>query len=446
MTGDRSVQPLAHGVGGISDLPIPAHYAYIAAALALLISFAVLAFAWREPRFRGDESGRPLPALITAFVESPVTRGALVVASLSFTAWVSFAALFGSPTVVNPTFGVVYVWLWVGLVPAALLFGPIYRLCNPLRWIHRGICRLSGTDPATGLAEYPERFGLWPGAVALLAFTWLELVDPNLATNLTALKIWFGLVGVLLVMGAMVFGDVWFARADPFEVFSSLVARLSPFGRRTDGILVYRNPLENLDGIAPLAGLVGVVSVLFGSTAFDSFKESTRWLSFSQDYPGHSVLLNSMALLTFCLIVLLTFTLASVATGWVGELRQRNLPNLLGHSVIPIVIGYVVAHYLSFFVSQGIATLAQFGDPLTRGWTLTSWADDINEYAIYEHPTALAVMKVAAVVIGHVLGVIAAHDRSIRLLPMRRALVGQLPLLALMVAYTLTGLWLLFSS
>ena len=55
-------------------------------------------------------------------------------------------------------------------------------------------------------------------------------------------------------------------------------------------------------------------------------------------------------------------------------------------------------------------------------------------------------IKVVAVITGHILGAIAAHDRCVRLLPRRHAIVGQLPMLVLMVAYTFTGLWLLFSS
>jgi hypothetical protein len=210
-----------------------------------------------------------------------------------------------------------------------------------------------------------------------------------------------------------------------------------------------RNPLENLDGVKPRPGLVAVVAVLFGSTAFDSFKESTRYLRFAQDYTAHSTVLNTTALLLFCAVVFVTFSLAAVMTGGVGQttgVRRRDLPDLFAHSVVPIVVGYIVAHYLSFFVSTGIATLQQLGDPLSRGWTLTAFLDDVNKFAIYEHPTGLAVTKVIAVVTGHVLGIIAAHDRAVRLLPKRHALVGQLPMLVLMVCYTLTGLFLLFSS
>ena len=48
--------------------------------------------------------------------------------------------------------------------------------------------------------------------------------------------------------------------------------------------------------------------------------------------------------------------------------------------------------------------------------------------------------------IGHVLGVIFAHDRAVRLFPRRAAVVGQVPLLVLMVALTCLGLFLLFWS
>jgi hypothetical protein len=115
---------------------------------------------------------------------------------------------------------------------------------------------------------------------------------------------------------------------------------------------------------------------------------------------------------------------------------------------VPIVVGYVVAHYLTFFVANGLQLIAQLADPLTKGWNPLPFLDRIEEhkYDIFQYPTAIAVTKVVAVVIGHILGVTAAHDRAIRELPRRHALVGQLPVLSLMVAYTITGLWLLFSS
>jgi hypothetical protein len=114
--------------------------------------------------------------------------------------------------------------------------------------------------------------------------------------------------------------------------------------------------------------------------------------------------------------------------------------------VVPIVVGYVVAHYLSYFVEVGQQTVVQLSDPLARGQDLLGTADLRVSYWISTHPTFLAILKVLSVVTGHVLGVIAAHDRAIKLLPRRHQLTGQLPLLFVMVFYTVTGLYLLFGA
>ena len=135
-----------------------------------------------------------------------------------------------------------------------------------------------------------------------------------------------------------------------------------------------------------------------------------------------------------------------MATG-VHEAASRGaLPDLFAHSVVPIVVGYVVAHYLSYFVEVGQQTLVLLSDPMSNGSNLLGTADWSVNYWISEHPTFLAVTKVLAVVTGHVLGVIAAHDRAIKLLPRRHQLTGQLPLLVVMVFYTITGLYLLFGA
>jgi hypothetical protein len=246
-----------------------------------------------------------------------------------------------------------------------------------------------------------------------------------------------------------VYGDEWFAAADPFEVYSILVGHLSVFGRlgeHGDGALVVRTPLGNLDGVRARPGLVGVVAVLFGSTAFDSFKDSNGWLTFTQSVSLSSTWLDLAALLLFCAVVGLTFAAATTATGLGPGLVRRTLPDQFAHSVVPIVVGYVVAHYLSYFVEVGQQTVVLLSDPLAKGWNLLGTADWPVSYWISEHPTLLAVLKVASVVTGHVLGVVAAHDRAVRLLPRRHQLTGQLPLLFVMVFYTVTGLYLLFGA
>lgn len=435
----------AHGIGGAKDLPIPAEYAMAGAGAALAVSFIVLALAWRTPRFDAATHGRPAPAWLASLVDSPAFALVLRVLGLVFFGYVVWAAVAGPDLLLNPTFGVVYVLLWVGLVPMSLLFGPFYRAVSPVRTIHLAFTRLTGGRPDEGIATLPRWVGMWPAALGLLAFVWLELVYPG-STYLSPVRLWFAAYLAISIVGAAVFGSEWLEKADPFEVYSTLVGHLSVFGRTADGTLVLRSPLGNLDGVPPDRGLVGVVAVLFGSTAFDSFKDSNEWLRFTQSSSLSSTWLDFLALLVFCTVVGVSFAAATMSTGVQEGFGRRALPDRFAHSVVPIVVGYVVAHYLSYFVEVGQQTVVQLSDPLGKGWNLLGTADWTVSYWISTHPTFLAVVKVLAVVTGHVLGVIAAHDRAVKLLPKRHQLTGQLPLLFVMVFYTVTGLYLLFGA
>jgi uncharacterized membrane protein len=436
---------LAHGIGGAKDLPVPAEYAMAGAGAALAVSFIVLALAWRTPRFDAATHGRPAPAWLASLVDSPPFALVLRVLGLVFSGYVVWAAVAGPDLLLNPTFGVVYVLLWVGLVPMSLLFGPFYRAVSPVRTIHLAFTRLTGGRPDEGIATLPRWVGMWPAALGLLAFVWLELVYPG-STYLSPVRLWFAAYLAISIVGAAVFGSEWLEKADPFEVYSTLVGHLSVFGRTADGTLVLRSPLGNLDGVPPDRGLVGVVAVLFGSTAFDSFKDSNEWLRFTQASSLSSTWLDFLALLVFCTVVGVSFAAATMSTGVQEGFGRRTLPDRFAHSVVPIVVGYVVAHYLSYFVEVGQQTIVQLSDPLGKGWNVLGTADWKVSYWISTHPTFLAVVKVLAVVTGHVLGVIAAHDRAVKLLPKRHQLTGQLPLLFVMVFYTVTGLYLLFGA
>jgi hypothetical protein len=435
----------AHGVGGAQDLPIPAELAIAGASAALAISFIVLAIAWRTPRYDAATSGRRAPEWLSELVDSPYFEWTLRLLGLAFFGYVAVAALFGPDLLVNPTFGVVYVLLWVGLVPASLLFGPFYKAVNPVRTLHLLFSLLTGGDPKRGMYDLPRWVGYWPAAVGLFAFVWLELVYPD-ATYLSPIRLWFAIYIAVLLVGSALFGSEWFERADPFEVYSTLVGHLSVFGRREDGMLVLRSPLANLDAVPAGPGLVAVVSVLFGSTAFDSFKDMNAWLQFSQTTSLPMTWVNTLVMLGFCVVVGLSLTAATVAAAPREGVRRSDLPALFAHSVVPIIVGYMVAHYLTYLVESGQQTLIQLSDPLGTGANLLGTANGEVNYWLSTHPTFLAVAKVLAVVTGHVVGVVAAHDRAMKLLPKRHQLTGQLPLLFAMIAFTVGGLYLLFAA
>ncbi len=436
-----------HGLGGAKDLPIPLPLAITGAAAALVVSFGVLALAWRTPRYPRPRPGRPVP-WVGRIIDDARVGWTLRLLGLLAAAYLLWALVWGPDLVTNPVLGTFYVLVWVGLVPASLLLGPVVRAVSPVRTLNLLLARATGGDPGTGLIAYPARLGYWPAAVGLFAFVWQELVNPQSA-YLGSVRVWLAAYLAIMLIGAAVFGDVWLARADPFEVYSTLVAHLSPWGRDGDR-LVLRSPLANLATLTPRPGLVAVVAVLFGSTGFDSYKDTVTWQQFVNDLGLDGVLVNTVALLTFCLVVGVSFTLAAMSTGvettGPRAVRRTALPSLLAHSVVPIVVGYMTAHYLSYFVEQGQSTLIQLSDPMVRGDNLLGTANWSVDYWLSFHPGLLATVKVLAVITGHVVGVVAAHDRAIALLPPRHHVLGQLGMLVIMVAYTATGLYLLMGG
>ena len=435
---------IAHGIGGAKDLPISPELAIAGATAALVISFTVLAIAWRNPRYDAATSGRPVPDWLAAIVDSAAWRISLRTVGFALFLFTAAAAVFGKDLVINPVFGVFYVWWWVGMVPLSLLVGPVWKAISPVRTINLAFAKVSGSDPERGVFTYPERLGHWPAALGLFAFVWLELVYP-FSTELGPVRLWCAAYVAAMLVGGALFGNAFYERADPFEVYSTLVSRLSVWGRRGD-LLVIRSPLANLDTTPVRPGLVAVVAVLFGSTAFDSFKDSSRWVQFIQSESVSPYVMNNLGLLAFCTGVGLIFALGCVLTGLGDDLKRTELPNQLAHSVVPIIVGYIIAHYLSYLVEVGQLTLIQLSDPFSTGSNLLGTGNLQVNYWLSYHPTLLANIKVAAVVVGHVLGVIAAHDRAIKILPKRHQLTGQLPLLFAMIAFTVGGLYLLFAA
>ena len=446
---------LAHGLGGSSDLPVPYAYSVIGAAWALTFTFALVAFAWRRPRFDPLKPGHPLPSVVTALVDSELTRGVAATAALLFAVWVVLAGLWGPQTQANALLGVFYVLLWVGLVAVSLLFGPVWRVISPVRTVYVLLQRITPQSLSRARLSYPEAWGYRPAAVGLFAFVWIELASPNPA-SLPWVKSWLLGYVVLLLGGAWLCGQRWFARVDPFGVYSMVVSRLSPFRRNPETRrIAIGNPFDHLLSLPIRPGVVALLAVLLGSTAFDSFSSSVTWRNFADGLAKaiHVVpvavslsALRTIGLLVFAAVVATTFSLAARATGGIDRELRRALPGQMAHSLIPIVVGYIFAHYLSYLVERGQRAVFALADPFGHGWNLLGLAHLHVAYVLSMHPTVLAVIKVSCVVTGHIVAVIAAHDKALRLLPTGHQLTGQLTMMLVMVGYTFTGLYLLFSA
>ncbi|MCX4868049.1 hypothetical protein OHU11_33925 [Streptomyces sp. NBC_00257] len=424
---------LAHGIGAQHDLPLSPFYAFAGAFAALFVSFLALGLLWSASRFRGDRAGRPVPSALQRLADARPTRIALRALGLAAALYVTLQLLLGPDDPDrNPAPGAVYVLLWVGLVPASLLLGPVWRPINPLRTVHLLVCRALGRDPAAG-RPLPAELGLWPAAAGLLAFTWLELVAPDPASADALLVFLGGYAGVHLA-GAARYGAGWFDRGDAFEVYSGLLARLSPLGRRpADRRLVFRSPFNGLDATPQAPGLVATVCVMLGSTAYDGFSDSPSWITTVQTASLGRTTTATLGLLGAVALVAALYALCAGAV----RLISGQLPHPLtafAHSLVPIALGYLIAHYFTLFVTEGPRTVM-----------VALGTDNPAPPDPPLGPGGVATLQVAAIVLGHVLGVIAAHDRSVRLFPSGRAVAGQLPLLVLMITYTIGGLSLLIA-
>jgi hypothetical protein len=431
----------AHGVGSRADLPLPFGLLLVGAAAALVVSFVALGALWREPRLRPTD-GRLLPPVVALALDSAPVRGLFVLLSLLLTGWTVLALVAGADTANNPVPIVVYVWLWVGLAFGSLLFGGFWAVVNPVRWLRRGLLALGHIDEDFTLAEY--RLGYWPAAVGLLAFVWLELIAPDNA-NLSTLRVAiFGYLLVSLIL-SLTFGPAYLRQGDPFGAWSRLYGTLSPLGRREDGRWVLRSPLHGPLMVAPQPGLLAVTSVMLGSTAYDGFSGETRWYTFVQSSVVPARILQTAGLVTMCLVVAGSLWVAAVVSARLSGISSRGTATAFAPSLVPIAAGYLIAHYWSLWVWEGTHGLARMSDPLGTGanWWGTA---GVAPSSVLIGPSLVAGIQVVSIITGHVLGVVLAHERAISLFPRRAAVVGQIPLLALMVVYTVAGLTLLFSA
>lgn len=438
-----ALMPL-HGIGGRQDLPLPFSVVLAGAAVAVVASFIVLALARRAVRAPSADDGIRLPRL-TAVVDAPEVRWPVRLLGVLTAGWALMALLLGPDELINPIFGFLYVWVWVGLVPLSLLFGPVWKTLNPLRTLHLVLTRAARLDPDEGLYRLPVWVGVWPSVVGLFGFVYLELVAPE-RTTIPVVLLFVALYTVGLLFGGVLFGQRWFAAADPFEAYATLMAHLSPWGRGTDGVLRLRRPLSNLALLVAGPGTVGFVTVLLGSTAYDGFSNSTAWVAWVQDQELPTTVTATLTLAAMIAAVAVTYLAAVWVAGRLTESPLAGSPRLFIHSLLPIALGYVVAHYLTLFIFEGQRTASLWSDPLGRGWNAFGTAGRPVNFSLADYPAVIAVAQAGAVVVGHILGIIAAHDRAITVSPSGRAVRGQLPMLVVMVGYTLTGLLLLFSQ
>lgn len=444
--------PLAHGLAGRGDLPIPDWLFAWAAALVLAVSFFAFAVFWQSPKLE--------TAPVRQRFAIPVAIEALLGAGgVAIFAIVVYAGIAGSQVVAeNLLPGFVYVLLWAALPLICAIFGDVFRVFNPWAAVARGarwFCARALRRRTSPFFDYPERVGRWPAVVMLLAFGYLELIAPGGRDPSVLAWLMIAYASVQFA-GMTLFGsERWLERADAFSVYYSFFARMSAF-TVTGGRFATRLPLSGLTDVTWLRGTVFFICAGIGVTAFDGAAEGPVWRSISNqlaDVVGEIGLssaatgrvVDTIGMVAMALLVAGFYRLGveGMVAGSHVDKSARELSRIFAPSLVPIMLGYVVAHYFSFIVFQGQALFALISDPLGNGSDVFGTAGTRVDYRLLSS-SQIWIAQALALVAGHVAALAVAHDKALAVWGRARdATRSQLWMLVVMVGFTNLGLWLL---
>jgi hypothetical protein len=442
---------LAHGAEGGIVLLLPTGYYLAGAALAVLVSFLLLAI------LPANLIERAATMRLDLFTFRDIPHAATSLISLAFLAALVLAGFTGSrDPIANPLPTMFWTIWWVCFTVLQVVTGPLWPHLNP--W--SGVLALLGHNRRDPLATLPAGIGYVVAIAQFAAFAWFELIDlaPSDPDRLaTAIVVYF----LFNLLGAMTFGEKdWMARAEPFSIFFGLIGRLSPIARedagpnRTTLSLVW--PGRQLTGHAalPLSGVLLLLLTL-STVSFDGLSRTFVWLGAiginPLEFPGRSAvawsgtlgMIGTFLALSgaFLLCVALGAVMAGNGSAW------REAAGRLVYSIVPIALAFQAAHYLTNVLVDGQNALIAISDPFGRGWNLFGTAERHTTTSFLNTLSGVTLIfntETAIIALGHVIGIVMAHLIALKLFESpRKAVLSQIPLAALMVFYTGFGLWLL---
>jgi hypothetical protein len=481
----------AHGFGQRYDLPVPLWLWVSGAAAAVVLSFVIASFFVRR-----EPGASPYPRvnllqwrLGRALAGRPLRLAAQAV-SVGLLLLTVAAGWFGDQ---NPThnFAPIWIWViwWVGFAYLSALAGNLWAAVNPwaaiFGWTDVLARRLGGGGLELGL-PYPRRLGMWPAIVLFAAFAWIELIYSGRAMP-ARLALLAAVYSLMTWSGMVLLGRwVWLRHGDPFAAAFGLFARFSPTEVRvTDAAVCRRCPAGNaaerdgcldcgecFDRAAPAArewnlrpygagllrsddvtpSMVVFVLLLLSTVAFDGFTATPAWARLESALYAALAPLGDARLTAIGTLGLLGFAALFCAAYWLvaswmsraagGELSPGTVARIFVLSLVPIAIAYHLAHYLAYLLVQGQFVIRLASDPFGFGWDLLGTARYRPDIGIVGARFAWYA-SVTAIVLGHVIAVYVAHAIAVSRYPDRRAAVrSQVPMLVLMVGYTIAGLWM----
>ena len=290
----------------------------------------------------------------------------------------------------------------------------------------------------------------------MIGFVWLELIHsagvaPDPGDVATATLVYSAITFVCMALFGV---DEWIERGEAFSGYFGMFSRLSVFEAR-EGRLGRRRFLTGAPSWAAVPGSAALVLASIGVTSFDGAQEGALKSAISSTFNHiHDIGFGTIATFRITNSLWLAIVLAGVGLlYWLGirgmhtvsgSPRARELARSFAHTLIPIALAYIVAHYFSAFIYQEQAQFTYIlSDPLGNGSDLFGTAGGGIDYGLISS-NAIWYVQVGALVVGHVTALTLAHDRALAVYgDVRSATRSQYFMLAVMVAFTCFGLYLL---
>jgi len=478
----------AHGFGERYDLPVPLSLYMGGAALAVVLSFAVIGAFTASTRTGVVEHGhgyvtlnvRRLP--MGSAIAHPVLLFALKGGAVSVMVIYIVAGYAGSPDPTrNPVPVMTWAILWIGIAYVSAFVGNIWALINPWKVAYgwaESVYRWMGGRDLSHRAKYPERLGAWPAFALFSAFAWVEIVDPQSAvpSRVATMALLYSLV---TFAGMFWFGrGVWLRNGEFFSLIFGFLSKFSPTEVHVwqpDG---KPGPVDDYEAFAAAsqknrewnirpwgAGLLSatplslsqatLLVLLLATVSFDGFTETPLWANAASKgynslrFLGDDVFTATKtiglmvgATLFFAVFYLVALLIGQLAGKTAPSFTPAQLVQTFAYSLVPIALAYHLAHFFSFLAIQGQLIIPIASDPFTHGWDIFGTADWRPNVGIV-NARLIWFLSISAIVVGHIVAVYVAHVYALRVFGDRLvALRSQLAMLVLMVAYTMISLWI----
>ena len=367
----------------------------------------------------------------------------------------------------NPLPQVLWGLWWVGFVFVHVLFGNLWSVVNPWKGFLLVADEFAGASRLAqhSAAQISGKRGLLAGHCSVRRVR-LVRADPSRADGPGRPRQCIDRLSRCDLDGMLLFGsDTWLSRGDAFSIFFRIVSWLAPFSQDRPGAVKGDDKDSSLWLVLPGIKLLGVgtlpvtgagfVLLALATVSFDGLSRTFWWLGLIGENPleppGRTALMgiNTLGLAATYATIWTVFG-GAVVCGCILVKRPDRIRHDIMRvvvSIVPIAFAYHMAHYLPTFLIQAQDAVRALSDPYGLGWNVLGTRDLHVSASLlnnYDSVRVIWLVQVVAIVVGHVVAVAVAHVLALRDAANRQeALLYQIPMILMMIGYTLFGLWLL---